>query len=415
MRMRLQPRGDSRGKGRLGCRKDINPFHTLSRLDRSRQANLYTACVDRAVEAPATKPVPSAEADSPSPNPLSRHSPAGLFRFLHCAVSAGPGPSARFTAKLRNILIQVLQAGLGFVPAMVCILVAAALLGTSLPAAAQGRIDCSSLPSKVLQRAVRYCAMLPPSYETEPTRKFPILYFLHGLGQNEQALMIGGGWGLIEDMRQHHNLSDFLIVAVEGRRSFFINSADGRERYSDFFLSEFVPQIESKFRVIRGRMTRGVTGLSMGGYGALRSAFAHPELFGSVSAQSAALITESPKQMDEDLQHAGPLAHFLGGVFGNPIDVVHWNQNNPFLLVRRNREQLKNLAIYFNCGREDEYGFAQGASQLDKQLVAGGIKHQFHLYPGGHTAEYFLSHLGETLQFHSRVFENTVGAKRSDR
>ncbi len=380
MSMRLQPRCDSRGKGRIGCRKDINPSYTLAKLDRSGQANPYADCVDRVVDAPATKPVLSAQADSPSANPLSRHS-----------------------------------RGLNLAPALVCILVAAALLGTPITAAAQGRIDCSSIQSRILQRAVRYCAMLPPSYEMEHTRKYPILYFLHGLGQNEQALMIGGGWGLIEDMRQHHNLGDFLIVAVEGRGSFFINSADGREHYGDFFLSEFIPQIESKFRVIRGRMTRGVTGLSMGGYGALRLAFAHPELFGSVSAQSAALITESPKQMNEDLQHAGPLANFLGGVFGNPINVAHWYLNNPFLLAQRNRAQLKNMAIYFNCGREDEYGFAQGASRLDQQLVAEGIKHQFHLYSGGHTAEYFLSHLGETLQFHSQAFENTAGAKHIDR
>ena len=404
MSMRLQPGCDSRGEGRIGCRNDIRPSQALARLDRSGQANRYTAGVDRVVDAPTTRPVLSAQANSPSANPLSRHSRAGLLRFRR---RAGVAPSAAFAARVHNIFIEALQAGLNFAPAMGCILVAAGLLATPIPAAAQGRIDCSSLQSKILQRAVHYCAMLPPSYETEHTRKYPILYFLHGLGQNEQALMIGGGWGLIEDMRQHHTLSDFLIVAVEGRGSFFINSADGRERYSDFFLSEFMPQIESKFRVIRGRMTRGVTGLSMGGYGALRLAFAHPELFGSVSAQSAALITESPKQMNEDLQHAGPLANFLGGVFGNPINVAHWNLNNPFLLAQRNRAQLKNMAIYFNCGREDEYGFAQGASKLDQQLVAEAIKHQFHLYSGGHTAEYFLSHLGETLQFHSHGFENT--------
>lgn len=279
------------------------------------------------------------------------------------------------------------------------------LLIPSCPASAQGRIDCSSMQSKILQQAVRYCAMLPPSYETEHARKYPILYFLHGLGQNEQALMMGGGWGLIEDLRQHHTIGDFLIIAVEGRGSFFINSADGKQRFSDFFLTEFMPQIESKFRVIRGRKSRGITGLSMGGYGALRFAFAHPELFGSVSAQSAALITEPPKQMNDDLQHAGPLANLLGGVFGNPINVAHWNQNNPFVLARQHRAELKNMAIYFNCGQDDEYGFAAGASKLHQQLVAEGVPHQFHLYPGGHTAEYFLSHLGETLQFHWQVFQ----------
>jgi S-formylglutathione hydrolase FrmB len=285
-------------------------------------------------------------------------------------------------------------------------ILAAAL--TSSPAAAQGRIDCSLMQSKILQRPVRYCAMLPPNYDKGRPKKYPILYFLHGMGQNEQALTLGGGWGLIEDLRQRRTIGDFLIVSVEGRGSFFINSADGTQRYSDFFLSEFIPHIETQFHVIRTRKTRGITGLSMGGYGALRFAFSHPELFGSVSVQSAALITDSPKQINTDLERAGPLANLLGGVFGNPIDVAHWNQNNPFLLARQNRARLKTMAIYINCGQQDDFGFEAGANKLHRQLLAEGVPHEFHLYPGAHTPDYFLSHLGETLRFHSQVFNENV-------
>ncbi|HEY4660453.1 MAG TPA: alpha/beta hydrolase-fold protein [Terriglobales bacterium] len=271
-------------------------------------------------------------------------------------------------------------------------------------AAAQGRIDCSAFNSHILHRPVRYCVMLPGNYQSDTTARYPILYFLHGLGQNEQSLLQSGGWGLIEDLRRDHKIGDFLMVAPEGRGSFFINSADGNAPYSDFFLTEFLPFIETKYRVIRERKSRGVTGLSMGGYGALRFAFAHPELFGSVSVQSPALITESPHELNADLRDAGRLSGLLGSVFGNPIDVAHWNQNNPFQLLRKNQVQLRDQAIYVNCGQEDEYGFAAGAEQLHKQLLQEKIPHQFHLYPGGHDAEYFLSHLGETIQFHWRAF-----------
>src|SRR5256884_5441488 len=102
-----------------------------------------------------------------------------------------------------------------------------------------------------------------------------------GLGENEQALLQSGGWGLIEDLRRDHKVGDFLMAAPEGRGSFFINSADGRDRYSDFFLTELLPFIETHYRVIRERQSRGLTRLSMGGYGALRYAFANPDLFGS--------------------------------------------------------------------------------------------------------------------------------------
>jgi S-formylglutathione hydrolase FrmB len=96
----------------------------------------------------------------------------------------------------------------------------------------------------------------------------------------------------------------------------------------------------------------------------------------------------------------------LGAVFGNPIDIHHWNMNNPFVLAKRNRSSIKatNLAIYFNCGDEDEFGFEKGAEALDRQLTSEGIAHEFHLYAGNHSAEYFLSHLGETLMFHTRAF-----------
>jgi len=277
----------------------------------------------------------------------------------------------------------------------------------SVSALAQGRVDCAALDSHILHRAVRYCVMVPPSYTEDANKKYPALYFLHGLGENEQTLLRSGGWDLIQDLRQQHKIGDFLIVAPEGRGSFFINSADGHNRYNDFFLSEFIPYIEAHYRVVHDRKMRGVTGLSMGGYGALRFAFAHPELFASVSAQSPALIIETPQQMNADLRDAGPLAKLLGGVFGNPINVAHWRENSPFDLARVNRAQLRTQAIYFNCGAQDEYGFAEGATKLHKQLQAEGIPHEFHLYPGGHTADYFLSHLGETIEFHSRTFGST--------
>jgi S-formylglutathione hydrolase FrmB len=266
---------------------------------------------------------------------------------------------------------------------------------------ARGRIDCNALQSHILGEAVHYCVMLPPGYDTAAAghspRRYPVLYFLHGLGDNEQTLFKGGGWDLIENLRQKGQLSDFLVITPEGRRSFFINSADGRVRYNDFFIREFIPYIDSHYSIRRERSARAISGFSMGGYGALRFAFAHSELFSSVSAQSAALIAEPPQQAEN-----GP----LGTVFGSPIDVRHWNQNSPFALAKRNRAQIRasGLSIYFNCGSKDEFGFDQGAAELHRQLQAEGVQHEYHLYPGNHGAEYFLAHLGEVLKFHARVF-----------
>jgi len=283
-------------------------------------------------------------------------------------------------------------------------------IGFALPgfAAAQSRIDCSALNSRILKRAVRYCVYVPSGYDAgakeRPPRHYPVLYFLHGLGDNEQTLFNSGGWTLIDDLRKQHKIGDFLIVAPEGRRSFYINSADGSERYNDFFLEEFVPHIAGKYRIRPGRRGRAISGISMGGYGALRFAFAHPELFSAVSAQSAALITETPEQLDAASNSGSPLLGVLAPVFGNPIDVRHWNENSPFLLAKRNAVALRGLAIYFNCGQQDNYGFEKGAAALDQELSKEHVKHEYHGYPGDHGIGYFLSHFAEVMEFHSRAF-----------
>ena len=142
----------------------------------------------------------------------------------------------------------------------------------------------------------------------------------------------------------------------------------------------------------------------MGGYGALRFAFARPDLFSAVSAQSAALLTESPHELDAAAQAGAPLGGVLAAVFGKPIKVTHWNENNPFFLAKKNVVGLRKLAIYFNCGQDDNYGFEKGAAQLHDELQKEGVKHEYHAYPGDHSLAYFLSHFAEVMEFHSHAF-----------
>jgi S-formylglutathione hydrolase FrmB len=281
-------------------------------------------------------------------------------------------------------------------------------LTVSLPLCAQSRIDCSAVNSRILKYPVHYCVYLPANYDVgasqHPAQHYPVLYFLHGLGDNERTLSNTGGWTMLDDLRRQHKMGEFLIVAPEGGRTFYINSSNGADRYSDFFLQEFLPLIESKYRISKGRSNRAISGISMGGYGALRFAFAHPEMFSAVSAQSAALITESPQELDTAARSGAPKGMLLATVFGSPIDVAHWKQNNPFVLAARNQAALRQMAIYFNCGQEDDYGFEKGAAALHEQLQKEGVKHEYHSYPGDHSLTYFLAHFTEVMEFHSRAF-----------
>ena len=268
--------------------------------------------------------------------------------------------------------------------------------------AATGRVECNSLPSKILARSVPYCVVLPAAFDAGKTRRFSILYFLHGLGDNEQFFVHSGAWNLAEDMRQRGELKDFLIATPDGYASFYINSRDGKQRYENFLLEEFFPFIEKRYRVAAGRDHRAIAGISMGGYGALHLAFRHPQLFASVSAHSAALIERLPAFLGP--QPNSPRSRVLGAVFGSPPDPAFWERNSPLTLART--ANLAGLKIYFDCGDQDDFGFEAGASALGKILTSRHIAHEFHIYPGRHDPIYFAEHLPASLTFASRTLAN---------
>ena len=283
----------------------------------------------------------------------------------------------------------------GFVLALAWLLSAAV-------ANAAGRAECSSAPSTILHRAVPYCVLLPPSYDADKARRYPVVYFLHGIGENEQALLNSGGWDLIQDLWDQKQIGEFVIAAPAGDRTFFINSENGKVRYQDFLMREFLPYIEKRYRIEPGRRSRGVAGISMGGYGALHLALLYPESFGAVSANSPALIARLP-QFTPTPGETNILAMMLGSAFGVPFNRAFYDRNSPFTIVR-DRPRPVGLKIYFDCGTEDGYGFNVGAQAFHELLVSRHIPNEFHLYPGGHDWTYFAQHFPASLEFQSEAF-----------
>jgi S-formylglutathione hydrolase FrmB len=267
------------------------------------------------------------------------------------------------------------------------------LLG--LPAFAAGRVECSSLKSRYMPSAVGFCALLPPGYDAQPIRKFPVLYFLHGLGGDHTFLVSSGAWNIIEDLQESKKIGEFVVIAPQANTTFYINSKTGRTQYEDFFVRDLVPQMEKRFRLLGVRSARAISGVSMGGYGALRFAFKYPQMFVSVSAHMPALMEQLP-HVSGDLA----LTMFIGSAFGRPVDEAFWKANTPFVFARK--ADLRRLKIYFDCGDHDDYGFDAGSDDLDKLLTARHIPHTFHIYPGRHDAVFVAQHLAESLEFDSR-------------
>jgi S-formylglutathione hydrolase FrmB len=287
--------------------------------------------------------------------------------------------------KLRRAIAKTL-AGL-----VLCLLPLAA-------AHAESRAECATIKSSILARPVRYCAYLPASFDTDKTRRYPVLYYLHGLGDNEQSLLNMGGWDLIEEQRRKGKIGEFVVLAPNAGHTFFLDSADGKIRYEDFLLQEFMPQMEQKYRVSGTPAQRGVTGVSMGGFGALRLAFKYPTKFAAVSAQMPALIAEIPASFAAG--GPGSPASAMGDVFGTTFNRAYFERNNVFYFARTTpATRLKRQKIYFDVGNNDDYGFEQGGERLHQLLDSRGVPNEFHIYPGRHDAQYVMRHFGDVVQF----------------
>ncbi len=280
------------------------------------------------------------------------------------------------------------------------------------PVPLSATLKCEPVPSAILGRSVDVCVALPPSYNSS-SKRYPVLYFLHGLFENERSWSERGGEQTLEGLWNEGDLGQFLVVLPDGGKTFYINSYDGHERYEDFFIQELVPAIDRMYRTIPQASARGISGTSMGGYGALHLAMRHPDVFGSASAHSAALIPNIPKPLPTEGRW-GFYAGILQSAFGSPLNDQYFDQNNPLNLAER-PDRFPRLKLYFDCGDHDRYGFEEGAMLLHERLEAKGFPHEYELRPGNHGWSYLNQYMKYSLQFHWHVFdqaEQSLAASR---
>ena len=267
-------------------------------------------------------------------------------------------------------------------------------------------LECLPVSSSILRRDVNVCVALPADYTASAPTRYPTLYFLHGLFESETSWSERGGLQVLEDLLAQGEIGKFLVVLPDGGKTFYVNSFDGHERYEDFFVQELVPAIDRKYRTIPHPAARGISGTSMGGYGALHLAMSHPDVFGSASAHSAALIPRIPNPIPNEGRW-GFYARVLQAPFGSPLNEPYFEANNPLTLAEH-PEAFSHLKLYFDCGDHDRYGFEEGAQLLHQKLTAKGFPHEFALRPGSHGWSYLTQYLRFSLLFHWRWFEKAA-------
>jgi putative tributyrin esterase len=267
---------------------------------------------------------------------------------------------------------------------------ALALFLLASPLAAEVR--SASFASAALGREVRYVVDLPTSYDSAQARRYPVVYALHGLFEGP-GFWDGRGLARILAELRAAGLHEFLVVAVDGGNSFFVNAKGGR--YQDMVEQDLLAHVEATYRVAPGRAGRGLLGISMGGYGALNMAFKDPGLAAAVATHSAMLLEQAPSA--EAGARRGQMSAFFS-VFGDPIDMELWRANDP-LARARSLDPKSAPALYLDCGAEDRYGLASGHRDLHRILDERGVAHSFELPPGDHGYEFVRARLEKSLRF----------------
>jgi putative tributyrin esterase len=222
--------------------------------------------------------------------------------------------------------------------------------------------------SAALNRDMQYRVVLPASI---PARsKLPVVYLLHG----------GGG-----GFRDWSNYSDsarfaergLILVMPEGNDSYFVNAAGRpKDRYEDYIVSDLIADVESRFPVAAGRATRAIVGVSMGGFGAVKLALSHPELFVFAGGISPAVDVPSRpfsiKRIQQWRHHSS--------IFG-PWGSQTRRNSDPFVLAR-SADPAKTPYLFLTCGNQE--GLLPANRNFAALLKHRHFRYEFHVVPGGH-------------------------------
>jgi enterochelin esterase-like enzyme len=265
-------------------------------------------------------------------------------------------------------------------------------------------IENLQFEGELLDHPVDYVVYLPPGYD-ESERSYPVVYLLHGFTDEEWAWIQFGEAHLAADRAiASRKIPPMIIVMPDGGVTWYVNDYAGEEPWADMFIQEFIPHIENEYRIRKQKEFRAISGLSMGGWGALHFAMNHPDLF-AVSAPFSAGVRTDEEMINID---ADSYQRVYGGLFAkNPQGKErlnqHFNQFNPLHLARTLPEdRLRSVRWYIDCG-DDDFLF-EGNSELHVVLRKRGIPHEYRVRDGAHNWTYWRTGIADALEFIGESF-----------
>lgn len=258
--------------------------------------------------------------------------------------------------------------------------------------------DNLSMPSKILKMDRKYAIYLPADYETSQ-RNYPVLYLLHGAGDDQSGwVQFGEVKNIADKAIQEGKCTAMIIVMPDGntgQRGYF-NSPKGDWNYEDFFFQEFMPFIEKTYRIRADKRYRAISGLSMGGGGTFMYALHHPELFSSACPLSASVGPLTLEEASTRLKKQYP------DITDADISKNFSNLSAIELINAMPDDQKKAVRWYIDCG-DDDFLF-EGNCLAHIAMRKKDIPHEFRIRDGAHNWTYWREALPTVLEFVSQSF-----------
>jgi enterochelin esterase-like enzyme len=271
----------------------------------------------------------------------------------------------------------------------------------ALALAQSGKVfDTLTLPSKILNMERKYAVYLPPDYDTSQ-RSYPVLYLLHGGGDDQTGWVQFGEVQHIADEAIRNGTATPMVIIMPdgdtGRRG-FLNAADGKWNYEDFFFQELMPYVEHKYRIKPAKRYRAVAGLSMGGGGSFLYALHHPELFAAACPLSADCGPLSLAATKDFLLRGNKDATFTDA----QVEETYKYRSVLAQVDAIPEDQKKAVRWYIDCG-DDDFLY-EGNSLVHIAMRKKEIPHEFRVSDGAHNWTYWRRALPTVLSFVSDSF-----------
>jgi enterochelin esterase-like enzyme len=265
-------------------------------------------------------------------------------------------------------------------------------------------LEKQTLKSHILNRDISYAVLLPKEYDSLHTN-YPVVYLLHGFGDDETAWY---KYGLITYYSDANASIPMIYVMPQGFNTYWVNKYNGKFPYMDMFIKELVPTIDSLFRTIKDPQQRAVMGFSMGGYGALILPAKNPDVFNTGVVLSMSFRTDKQYMSESQDGWNSQWGSIFGGSgsSGTARLTNYFKANSPFYFFKNpGDESLKGQNYFFDCG-DDEESLSETNDALHDLLRSLGIKHEYRVRNGAHSWDYWHKSLPEALKYISSAVQN---------